>query len=342
MLRVAINGFGRIGRTFLRNYFRRFDELKDKIQIVAINDLGDLNNLAYLLKYDTTFGKFDRKIEVEDNKLIVDGYEIVHVKEPNPENLPWKQYEIDVVVEATGRFRTKELAEKHVKAGAKKVLLTAPPKSEGWKWVVYKVNHNILSKDDVFISNTSCTTNCLAPLVKVLHETFGIKKAFMTTVHAVTMDQRLLDSSHKDFRRGRSAFQNVVPTTTGAAASIGRIYPELEGKIDGTSIRVPVKDGSIVDLVAELEEEVTVEDVNEAFKCYAENELKGVLEYNEDPIVSNDIIGNPHSSIFDATLTKVLNKERNMVKVFSWYDNENGYSNRLLDVLSYLNDLISK
>jgi glyceraldehyde 3-phosphate dehydrogenase len=339
MLRIAINGFGRIGRTFLRNYFRRLDELKNHIQIVAINDLGSLDNLAYLLRYDTTFGVFDKEIKVEDNSLIVDGYEIIHVSEPNPEKLPWKDLNIDVVVEATGRFRTKELSEKHIKAGAKKVLLTAPPKSEGWKWVVYKVNHQILSKEDQFISNTSCTTNCLAPMVKVLHEAFGIKKGFMTTVHAVTMDQRLLDASHHDYRRGRSAFQNIVPTTTGAAASIGKIYPELEGKLDGTSIRVPVKDGSIVDLVVELKEEVTEDIINDAFKCYSNHELKGVLKYNEDPIVSSDIIGSPYSCIFDSTLTKVLNREKNMVKVFGWYDNENGYSNRLLDVLKYIDEL---
>jgi len=339
MLRVAINGFGRIGRTFLRNYFRRYDELKNKIEIVAINDLGELKNLAYLLKYDTTFGIFDKEIKVEDNKLIIENKEIIHTKEANPENLPWKDLDIDVVVEATGRFRTKELSEKHIKAGAKKVLLTAPPKSEGWKWIVYKVNHHTLTKEDIFISNTSCTTNCLAPMVKVLHEAFGIKKAFMTTVHAVTMDQRLLDASHKDFRRGRSALENIVPTTTGAASSIGKIYPDLEGKIDGVSIRVPVKDGSIVDLVAELEEEVNEDLINEAFKCYSSHELKEIMKYTEDPIVSSDIIGSPYSCIFDATLTKVLNKQRNTVKVFGWYDNENGYSNRLLDVLKYLNEL---
>jgi len=339
MLRVAINGFGRIGRTFLRNYFKRYDELKKKIEIVAINDLGDLDNLAYLLKYDTTFGLFDKEIEVADNKLIIEGKEIIHIKEANPENLPWKNLDIDVVVEATGRFRTKELAEKHIKAGAKKVLLTAPPKGDGWKWIVYKVNHQIINKEDIFISNTSCTTNCLAPMVKVLHEVFGIKKAFMTTVHAVTMDQRLLDSSHKDFRRGRSAMENIVPTTTGAASSISKIYPELEGKIDGISIRVPVKDGSIVDLVAELEEEVDEDLVNEAFECYSRHELREIMKYNKDPIVSSDIIGSPYSCIFDSTLTKVLDRQRNTVKVFGWYDNENGYSNRLLDVLKYLNDL---
>jgi glyceraldehyde-3-phosphate dehydrogenase type I len=340
MLRIAINGFGRIGRTFLRSYFERYNELKEKIEIVAFNDLSSLENLAYLFKYDTTFGKFNGKVEIEDNKLIINGRELIHISEPNPSNLPWKSLDIDVVVEATGRFRTKELAQQHLNAGAKKVLLTAPPKSEGWKWVVYKVNHNkVLSKEDQFISNTSCTTNCLAPMVKVLHEVFGIKKGFMTTVHATTMDQRLLDSTHKDFRRGRSAFNNIVPTTTGAALSIGRIYEELNGKLDGISIRVPVKDGSLVDLVVELEEEVNEDEINETFKCYSRHELKGVLEYSEDPIVSSDIIKNPHSCIFDSLSTKVLKNSRNMVKVLGWYDNEYGYSNRLLDVLAYLNDL---
>ncbi len=340
MLRVAINGFGRIGRTFLRSYFERYNELKEKIEIVAFNDLSSLENLAYLFKYDTTFGKFNRKIEIADNKLIVDGKELIHISEPNPSNLPWKNLDIDVVIEATGRFRTKELSQQHLNAGAKKVLLTAPPKSEGWKWVVYKVNHNkVLSKEDTFISNTSCTTNCLAPMVKVLHEVFGIKKGFMTTVHATTMDQRLLDSTHKDFRRGRSAFNNIVPTTTGAALSIGRIYEDLNGKLDGISIRVPVKDGSLVDLVVELEEEVNEDEINETFKCYSKHELKDVLEYAEEPIVSSDIIKNPHSCIFDSLSTKVLKNSKNTVKVLGWYDNEYGYSNRLLDVLVYLNDL---
>ncbi len=341
MLRVAINGFGRIGRTFLRSYFERYEELKNKIEIVAFNDLSSLKNLAYLFKYDTTFGKFEGKVEIEDNKLIINGKELIHISEPNPSNLPWKSLDIDIVVEATGRFRTKELAQQHLNAGAKKVLLTAPPKSEGWKWVVYKVNHDkVLSKEDVFISNTSCTTNCLAPMVKVLHEVFGIKKGFMTTVHATTMDQRLLDSTHhSDFRRGRSAFNNIVPTTTGAALSIGRIYEELNGKLDGISIRVPVKDGSLVDLVVELEEEVNEDEINETFKCYSKHELKGVLEYSEEPIVSSDIIKNPHSCIFDSLSTKVLKNSKNTVKVLGWYDNEYGYSNRLLDVLSYLNDL---
>jgi len=341
MLRVAINGFGRIGRTFLRSYFERYEELKNKIEIVAFNDLSSLKNLAYLFKYDTTFGKFEGKVEIEDNKLIINGKELIHISEPNPSNLPWKSLDIDIVVEATGRFRTKELAQQHLNAGAKKVLLTAPPKSKGWKWVVYKVNHDkVLSKEDVFISNTSCTTNCLAPMVKVLHEVFGIKKGFMTTVHATTMDQRLLDSTHhSDFRRGRSAFNNIVPTTTGAALSIGRIYEELNGKLDGISIRVPVKDGSLVDLVVELEEEVNEDEINETFKCYSKHELKGVLEYSEEPIVSSDIIKNPHSCIFDSLSTKVLKNSKNTVKVLGWYDNEYGYSNRLLDVLSYLNDL---
>lgn len=341
MLRVAINGFGRIGRTFLRSYFERYNELKDKIEIVAFNDLSSLENLTYLLKYDTTFGIFDKKIEIAGDRLIVENKELIHLSEPDPSKLPWRDLDIDVVVEATGIFTKKELAQQHINSGAKKVLLTAPPKGEGWKWIVYKVNHEKeLDKDSVFISNTSCTTNCLAPMVKVLHEVFGIKKGFMTTVHATTMDQRLLDATHKkDFRRGRSAYNNIVPTTTGAAVSIGRIYKDLDGKLDGISIRVPVKNGSLVDLVVELDENVDIDDINKVFECYSKHELKGVLEYCKEPIVSSDIIKNPHSCIFDSLSTKVLKNSKNTVKVLGWYDNEYGYSNRLLDVLVYLDEL---
>ncbi|MFH1440302.1 MAG: type I glyceraldehyde-3-phosphate dehydrogenase [Candidatus Woesearchaeota archaeon] len=333
MVKVAINGFGRIGRMVFRAGF------KDKeIEFVGINDLTDTKTLAHLLKYDSVHGKFAGKVEHTDDSIVVDGKKIKVFAERDPEQLPWKSLKVDVVLECTGFFTKYDDAYKHIKAGAKKVLLSAPGKGDKpIKAIVHGVNDDAIKKDDLIISNASCTTNCLAPVAKVLHEKFGIKRGFMTTVHGYTGDQRLLDAPHKDLRRSRSAAYNIVPTTTGAAKTVGKVIPELKGKLDGIAIRVPVPDGSCTDLVAELNKNVTIEEINKAMKNAAAKELKGILEYTEDEIVSQDIISNPHSSIFDASMTNVM--DGNMVKVLSWYDNEWGYSCRMIDMIKYWNKI---
>ena len=323
-IKVAINGFGRIGRVFLRAAINR-----PNIEIVAINDLTDVQTLAHLLKYDSVHGKFNGTVSIDGEFLIINNQKIKITASADPKNLPWKEMNIDVVLESTGHFLDKESAQKHLDAGAKKVLLSAPPKDNDIKTIVLGVNDNLLTKDDVVISNASCTTNCAAPMVKVLLN-WGIEDIYISTVHSYTGDQRLHDSPHKDLRRARAAALNIVPTSTGAAKATTKIFPQLEGKVGGCGIRVPVPDGSLTDITCVLEKPATAKEINEAFKKAAQTDLKGVLEYTEDPIVSSDIVGNPNSSILDAEFTAVVG---NMVKIIGWYDNENGYSNRLADVI---------
>ncbi|MBT4823617.1 type I glyceraldehyde-3-phosphate dehydrogenase [Candidatus Woesearchaeota archaeon] len=327
MVKVAINGFGRIGRMVFKAGH------KDKnIEFVAINDLTDTKTLAHLLKYDSVHGRFPGKIEYTDDSLVIDGKTIKVFSEKDPAKLPWKDLRIDIALECTGFFRKYEDAHKHINAGARKVLLSAPGKGDKIPAIVRGVNCDGIGKSEhLIISNASCTTNCLAPVAKVLHEKFGLKRGVMTTVHGYTGDQRLLDAPHKDLRRARAAAYNIIPTTTGAAKTVGKVIPELVGKLDGIAIRVPVPDGSCVDLVAELDKDVTAEEINKAMKEASETYLKGILEYTEDPIVSQDIIGNPYSSIFDAQMTSVM--DGNFVKILSWYDNEWGYSARMVELL---------
>lgn len=330
MIRVAINGFGRIGRLVFRAGMKR-----KGIEFVAINDLTDAKTLAYLLKYDSVHGILDADIKAKGNSIVVNGKEIKIFSEKEPENLPWKKLKIDVVVESTGIFITKEGAEKHLKAGAKKVLISAPAKGDNpIKTIVMGVNEKDYDrkKDDI-ISLASCTTNCLAPVVKVLNDNFGIEKGFMTTVHAYTNDQKILDLPHKDLRRARAAAMSIIPTTTGAAKAVTLTIPELKGKLDGMAMRVPVADGSITDFVAVLKKEATAEEINKLFRSASEKSLKGILQYTEEPIVSIDIVGNPHSAIFDSELTKTSG---NLVKVVAWYDNEWGYSNRMVDFIKMI------
>lgn len=328
-MRIAINGFGRIGRNFLREFVRRQNEF-EQVQIVAINDLADANSLSHLLKYDSIHGIFDGEIVSKESEIVVNGNSILTYSQTDPINLPWKELEIDVVLESTGFFRTKELATKHLSAGAKKVILSAPSSDSQIKTVVLGVNNDILSKDDSIVSNASCTTNNAAPLIQIVDELCEIETAYITTVHSYTSDQKLHDAPHKDLRRARSAPNSIVPTTTGAAKAITRIFPHLEGKIGGCGIRVPVPNGSMTDITCAVRQPQNVELINNKFKAASQGYLKGILDYTQDPIVSVDIIGNPHSCLFDAELTSVIG---NMVKVVGWYDNEIGYSNRLLDLL---------
>ena len=335
MVKIAINGFGRIGRISFRNI-----QSKNNLEVVAINDLTDAQTLAHLLKYDSVHGRFNGEVYAEGEFLVVNGKKIRVFAEKDPENLPWGELGIDIVIESTGIFRNKEKMGKHIKAGAKKVILTVPAdKAEDVDaTVVLGVNDNILTKEMTCISNASCTTNCLAPVAKILNDKFGVKRGLMNTVHSYTNDQQILDLPHKDLRRARAAAVSIIPTSTGAAKAVGLVIPELKGKLDGFSMRVPTPDGSVVDLTVELEKTVTKEEINAAMKEAAQGAMKGILEYTEDPIVSCDIVGNPHSSIFDSKLTMVL--EGNMVKVVSWYDNENGYSNRVCDLAERLAKLI--
>jgi len=327
-IRVAINGFGRIGR----NVFRIMQARPNDFEVVAINDLTDAATLAHLLKYDTVGGRFDGTVEIDGDSIVVNGSPIKIIAERNPADLPWAENNIDFVVEATGIFCTREQCTMHLDAGAKKVLLTVPPKDEIDNMVVMGVNDDTLTANQRILSNASCTTNCLAPLAKVLHNAFGIKRGLMNTIHAYTNDQRILDLPHSDLRRARSAACNIIPTSTGAARAVGKVLPELAGKLDGMSMRVPVPCGSVVDLVCEIEKDsVTVAEINAVVKAEAEGAMKGVLEYSEDALVSSDILRNPHSSIFDAGQTMVM--DGNMIKVVSWYDNEWGYSNRVCDLI---------
>jgi glyceraldehyde 3-phosphate dehydrogenase len=329
MVKIGINGFGRIGRGFLRAGFGRKD-----VEFVAVNDLTDAKTLAHLLKYDSVHGKFPGEITAKDGAIVINGKEVKVLSEKEPEKLPWGKLGVDVVIESTGRFTDRENASKHITAGAKKVIISAPSKNPDVT-IVMGVNekdydpakHNI-------ISNASCTTNCLAPVAKVLMENFGIKKGFMTTIHAYTQDQVLLDFPHKDLRRARAAGLSMIPTTTGAASALALVIPALKGKLDGVSIRVPTPNVSLVDLVVETEKDVTKEAVNDAIKKAADGPLKGFLGYTDEPLVSIDFNNDPRSSIFDMQSTMVLDK--NMVKVFSWYDNECGYSNRVVDLASYI------
>ncbi len=337
MTRVAINGFGRIGRNVFRIIANRPDT---DIEVVAINDLSDDKILAYLLEYDSVMGRFDKEVSISDGVMEVGGHDVKMLVERDPASLPWDELDVDVVVEATGVFRDRASLQKHLDAGAKRVILTVPSKDEIDDTIVLGVNDSDLDAGDLIVSNASCTTNCLAPLAKVLDDAFGIRKGVMTTVHAYTNDQRLADVPHKDLRRSRAATENVIPTTTGAAKAVGLVLPNLAGKLDGMAMRVPVPDGSTVDLVVELDKDVTVEEVNAAVKAAAEGDLAGIMEYTEDPIVSTDIIGNPHSSIFDASGTHVMGG--NLVKVMSWYDNEWGYSNRVVDLIERLGEVMKE
>ncbi|SDC18623.1 type I glyceraldehyde-3-phosphate dehydrogenase [Acinetobacter boissieri] len=327
MINVAINGFGRIGRSFVR----ALQAKQNEINVVAINDLGSVKQLAHLLKYDTAFGNFPAEIRFEENAIFIGDKKIAVYQERDPENLPWKELEIDVVLESTGVFVSGPAASKHLKAGAKKVVISAPA-SDVDLTIVHGVNQHLYdSEKHNIVSNASCTTNCLAPLAKVLNDNFGIESGLMTTIHAYTQDQNLQDSPHKDMRRARCAAQNMVPTSTGAAKAIGLVIPELKGKLDGYAVRVPVITGSMVDLTLNLKKETTLEEVKAVVKKAAENEMKGVLQYTEDEIVSSDIIKNPSSSIFDAELTNLMGGK--FLKVTSWYDNEWGFSNRLIDTI---------
>ena len=330
MIKVGINGFGRIGR-----FVFRAAQTRDDIQIVGINDLCPVDYLAYMLKYDTMHGQFDGTIEadVENSKLIVNGNEIRVTAERNPADLKWDAVGAEYVVESTGLFLSKDKAQAHIEAGAKYVVMSAPSKDDTPMFVC-GVNFDKYVKGTQFVSNASCTTNCLAPIAKVLNDKFGIKRGLMNTVHSYTNDQHILDLPHKDLRRARAAACSIIPTSTGAAKAVGLVIPELAGKLHGLSMRVPTPDGSVVDLTVELEKNVTAEEVNAAVKEAAEGPMKGILQYVEDPIVSCDILGNPHSSIFDSKLTMVM--DGNFVKVVSWYDNEWGYSNKCLDLASHM------
>jgi glyceraldehyde 3-phosphate dehydrogenase len=334
-VRVAINGFGRIGRNVFRIILQRENP---NIEVVAINDLADDDILAYLLEYDSVMGPLGMEVELREGVLSVGGQSVKMLMERDPAALPWGELEVDVVVESTGIFRSRDKLQWHLDAGAKRVILTVPAQDEIDEMIVLGVNDDVLDASDIIVSNASCTTNCLAPIAKVLDDAFGIEQGIMTTVHAYTNDQRLADVPHEDLRRSRAATENIIPTTTGAAKAVGKVLPGLDGKLDGMAMRVPVPDGSTVDLVVKLKRAVTRDEVNEAVKAAAEGPLAGIIQYSEDPLVSTDIIGNPHSSIFDAPSTQVLGG--NLVKVLSWYDNEWGYSNRVVDLIERMGALI--
>lgn len=326
-MKIAINGFGRIGRLVFRSLIQ-----SDSVEVVAINDLTDIKTLAHLLSYDSVHGRFLGDVETSSTGLVVNGKEVRVYSERNPDDLPWSSLGVDIVVESTGIFRTKESAGKHIAAGAKKVIISAPGKGE-MPTVVLGVNDNILIGNEEVISNASCTTNCLAPMVKVLDDEFGIEKGYITTIHAYTADQRLQDAPHSDLRRARAAALSMIPTTTGAAKAVGLVLPQLKGKLDGIAMRVPTPAGSITDLTVILKKDVSSDEVNTAMKSAAEGPLKGILQYTSDPIVSVDIVGNPHSCIFDSELTSANGR---MVKVLGWYDNERGYAERVVDLVHKL------
>ncbi len=329
MIRVGINGFGRIGRTVFRILSDRQD-----IEVVCINDLFDNDQLAYLLKYDTVMRVFPKEVRVEPDAMFVDGKKTLMTEERDPSKIPWGKLGVQVVVESTGVMLTREKLEKHLTGGAKRVILTVPPEKEIDAMIVMGVNDDTLKPEHRLVSNASCTTNCLAPIAKVLEDSFGIEEGLMTTVHAYTNDQRLADVPHKDLRRSRAAAENIIPTTTGAARAVGKVLPKLKGKLDGMAMRVPVADGSIVDLTCRLGKPATAAQINAAIKAAAEGPMKRIIEYSEVPLVSSDIIGNPHSSIFDALSTAAIGD--GYAKVVSWYDNEWGYSNRVVDLIQRL------
>ncbi|MDC0099141.1 type I glyceraldehyde-3-phosphate dehydrogenase [Crocinitomicaceae bacterium] len=326
MKNIGINGFGRIGR-----YFTRMSLENDNVNVAVVNDLADIKTLAHLFKYDSVHRGLKYEFKIEGNKLVFEnGKTILFISERNPESIKWAELNVDFVLESTGVFRTRELASRHFVGGAKKVILSAPPQSSEIKTVVLGVNDNLLSPDDKIVSNASCTTNSAAPMLKVMMEMCEIESAFITTVHSYTSDQRLHDAPHKDLRRARAAAESIVPTTTGAAKALAKIFPELEGHIGGCGIRVPVPDGSMTDLTLVVKNPPTADEINKAMREAASGSLKGIMAYTEDPIVSVDVIGNPNSCIFDSQLTSVIG---NMVKIMGWYDNEAGYSNRLLDLV---------
>jgi glyceraldehyde 3-phosphate dehydrogenase len=327
--RIGINGFGRIGRSV----FRILSDRKD-IQVVAVNDLFENEQLAYLLKYDTVMGVLHKDVSVKGDFMYVNGDEIAMIDEKDPAKIPWAQFDVDIVIESTGVFRNREPLEKHLAAGARKVILTVPPKDAIDATIVLGVNDADLKPEHRIVSNASCTTNCLAPIAKILDDSFGLEAGFLTTVHAYTNDQRLADVPHKDLRRSRAAAENIIPTTTGAARAVGKVLPNLDGKLDGMAMRVPVPDGSIVDLVCQLSAKPNRDEVNRAVREAAEGPMAKVVEYSEVPLVSSDIIGNPHSSIFDALST--ITEADGYVRVVSWYDNEWGYSNRVVDLIEHL------
>lgn len=329
MKKIGINGFGRIGR-----YFTRMSLEDNNVDVAIVNDLSDINTLAHLFKYDSVHRKLKHEFKVEGDRLVFENGKVIQfISQRNPDEIPWYDYGVDFVLESTGVFRTRELASKHLVGGAKKVILSAPPRSSDVKTVVLGVNDGLLSPDDVVVSNASCTTNSAAPMLKVIMELCEIESAFITTVHSYTSDQRLHDAPHKDLRRARAAAESIVPTTTGAAKALAKIFPELAGHIGGCGVRVPVPDGSMTDLTLVVKNPPTEGQINNAMKSAAAGSLNGILSYTEDPIVSVDIIGDPNSCIFDSRLTSVIG---NMVKIVGWYDNEAGYSNRLLDLVNKL------
>lgn len=331
MVKVAINGFGRIGRQVLRQGIA-----KGNIDFVAINDLTDPNTLAHLLKYDSVHGKFEGTIEVKENKLVVNGDEITIYAEKDPAKLPWKDLNVDIVVESTGLFTDANKAKAHIEAGAKKVIISAPAKNEDVTLVLGVNDEQYDNSKHHIISNASCTTNCLAPLVKVLHDNFGVANGLMTTVHSYTNDQKILDLPHEDLRRARAAALSIIPTTTGAAKAVSLVMPEMKGKLTGFALRVPTPDVSIVDFVANVEKDVTAEQINQAMRDAANGKMKGILDVSDEPLVSTDYIGNAYSSILDSSLTMVM--ENRLVKVVSWYDNEWGYSSRVVDLIKFITD----
>ncbi|MCH1625757.1 type I glyceraldehyde-3-phosphate dehydrogenase [Fredinandcohnia quinoae] len=328
-VKMGINGFGRIGRNVFRAALKN-----DNVEIVAVNDLTDASMLAHLLKYDTVHGVLDAEVSVNGNNLVVNGKEIIVKAERDPAQLGWGDLGVDIVVESTGRFTKRSDAAKHLEAGAKKVIISAPASDEDITIVMGVNEDKYDAANHSVISNASCTTNCLAPFAKVLHENFGIRRGMMTTIHSYTNDQQILDLPHKDYRRARAAAENMIPTSTGAAKAVSLVLPELKGKLNGGAVRVPTPNVSLVDLVAELDKEVTAEEINAAFKAASEGELKGILGYSEEPLVSSDYNGNPDSSTIDALSTMIM--EGNMVKVISWYDNESGYSHRVVDLAAYI------
>jgi len=335
MIRVGINGFGRIGRNVLRAALQHSQYGKE-FEIIAINDLGNTEILAHLLKYDSIYGKFDGDINLKNNGIEINGKLIEFFSQVNPSNLPWGKYDIDVAIESTGVFRTREGATKHLEAGAKKVVISAPAKDPDIT-IVLGVNEQLYDTDKhKIVSNASCTTNSLAPPVKILNKNFGIEKGFMTTIHSYTGDQRILDFPHKDLRRARAASVSIIPTTTGAAKAVSLVIPEMKDRIDGLAVRVPTPDGSLTDFTCILKKDVTKEEINESFNNAANSSLKGIMQYSEEPLVSIDIIGNPHSSIIDGLSTTVVGGQGNLAKIFSWYDNEWGYSCRVVDLVNYM------
>lgn len=329
-IRLAINGFGRIGRVTFRYLLE-----KENIEVVAVNDLASADNLVHLVKYDSVHGGFKGDIHLDNGDMVVNGHTVKVLSEEKIENLDWAALNIDVVIESTGRFVDKASAEKHLTSGAKKVIISAPAKADEHdvKYVVLGINDDIIDRNDRIISNSSCTTNCVAPMIKVLDDNWGMEKGFITTVHSYTRDQNLIDAPHADWRRGRAAAYSIIPTTTGAAKAATRIFPHLKGNLGGAGIRVPVPDGSLTDLTCTLRESTSIEEINAKFKEAADGPMKGILQYTEDPVVSVDILGNRYSAIFDAGLTAVLGEKNKLVKIVAWYDNECGYASRLVELV---------